>query len=697
MATYTTVTIHDIPELKNKMDNLDKLFSLINYGGFGFAYGYVVSSLSVGYPSQILDPSYTFDVDGTIRVIDKTYLFDDVYIDKNTYIEGMTILNDILTVNSSSYLNSNTFISGETYLYDILDVSDNASFHSNVQIDNDLDIYNNITINGNEYLYQTLNVSGNVSLLSDLEVGNNTTISGNTWVLGNEYLYQNLNVSGNVSLLSNLEVGNNTTISGDSYLLGNEYLYQNLNVSGNVSLLSDLEVGNNTTISGNTWVLGNEYLYQKLNVSGNVSLLSNLEVGNNTTISGNAWVLGNEYLYQNLNVSGNVSILSALQVGNNTTISGNAWVLGNEYLYQNLNVSGNTILLGRNDIYGDTSFNSSNLELDSIVKGYNSFTIKNKSSTQKNASFNLGTISNDVNDSIEYNAFIYGKHKFDGDIIIGKGDTGVSTTFDLSAGYNSYGIKYDGPVNIGKNTSTTFNLDAKDGTINYAGNINVYSQLRIKPGGLFVIEASANSITMLETQTEVTNQFNVSNNGTGPALIVNQIDSHSYDIANFQDNNQNVFTIGYDGDTQIRGRMSLGYEISSQTPFNSIDDNLPTLDVSGQMRVTGDLLVVGDITSYSDIRIKTNISPLTNCLEHLDSLGGYKYTRTDILEKDKVHIGLIAQEVERFYPELITEKNNIKSINYQSFSAILLESMKELKQQNKNLLKRIELLEKIKY
>ena len=625
MATYTTVTIHDIPELKNKMDNLDKLFSLINYGGFGFAYGYVVSSLSVGYPSQILDPSYTFDVDGTIRVIDKTYLFDDVYIDKNTYIEGTTILNDILTVNSSSYLNSNTFISGETYLYDILDVSDNASFHSNVQIDNDLDIYNNITINGNEYLYQTLNVSGNVSLLSDLEVGNNTTISGNTWVLGNEYLYQ------------------------------------------------------------------------KLNVSGNVSLLSNLEVGNNTTISGNAWVLGNEYLYQNLNVSGNVSILSALQVGNNTTISGNAWVLGNEYLYQNLNVSGNTILLGRNDIYGDTSFNSSNLELDSIVKGYNSFTIKNKSSTQKNASFNLGTISNDVNDSIEYNAFIYGKHKFDGDIIIGKGDTGVSTTFDLSAGYNSYGIKYDGPVNIGKNTSTTFNLDAKDGTINYAGNINVYSQLRSKPGGLFVIEASANSITMLETQTEVTNQFNVSNNGTGPALIVNQIDSHSYDIANFQDNNQNVFTIGYDGDTQIRGRMSLGYEISSQTPFNSIDDNLPTLDVSGQMRVTGDLLVVGDITSYSDIRIKTNISPLTNCLEHLDSLGGYKYTRTDILEKDKVHIGLIAQEVERFYPELITEKNNIKSINYQSFSAILLESMKELKQQNKNLLKRIELLEKIKY
>ena len=47
-------------------------------------------------------------------------------------------------------------------------------------------------------------------------------------------------------------------------------------------------------------------------------------------------------------------------------------------------------------------------------------------------------------------------------------------------------------------------------------------------------------------------------------------------------------------------------------------------------------------------------------------------------------MGLIAQEVEEVFPELVTEKDNIKSINYQSFTAILLECIKELNDAIKN-------------
>jgi hypothetical protein len=402
-------------------------------------------------------------------------------------------------------------------------------------------------------------------------------------------------------------------------------------------------------------------------------------------------------LSQKLNVSGNASFHSNVQVDHNMNVSNDLIVTGNEYLYQDLNVSGNVKLHGKNTVYDDISFNGGSVYFNTNFNGYNSFTLENKSNLEKNASFNLGQVTNNADDSIQYNGFVYGTHKFDGDMIIGRGDTGITeTTFDLSANYNSGGIKYNGPINIGQNVSNIFNLNSPTGTINYGGNINVYSELRIKPGGLFVIEASANSVTMLQTNTEVTDQFFVSNNGTGPALVVNQVDSNSYDIANFMDNSQNVFTIGYDGDTQIRGRMSLGYEITTTSPFNSIDDSLPTLDISGQTKVNGNLLVVGDITSYSDIRIKTNITRIEHCLEDIDRLSGYRYNRTDILEKDKLHIGLIAQEVEEVYPELITETNNIKSVNYQSLSAILLEGIKELKQQNIDLIRRIETLEKIK-
>ena len=578
MSSYPIITIRDIPGLKYKIDNLDKLITMINYGGFGCINSYIVSSLSVGYPTQTLDPSYTFDVDGTVRITEKTFLLSDLLVDNNAVINGSTTMNDTLRVNASTYLNSNTFITGNLYLWSKIDVLGNASFQSN------------------------------------LEIGNNLFVNNNATVFGNEYLYQTLNVSGNVSLHSNLELDHDLNVSGDCFLLGNEYLYLTLNVSGNVSMHSNLEVDDDLFVNNNITVFGNEYLYQNLDVSGNVSLH------------------------------------------------------------------------GITHFYNGTTFNSS-------VISYDSFTITNKSSSEKNASFQLGVISNDTNDSVVFDSFAHGTQKFDGGIIIGKGDTGVLTTFDLSANHNLYGIKYDGPINIGKNTSNIFNLDASDGTINYKGNINVFNELRIKPGGKFIIEASLNSITILETNTEITNQLNVSNNGTCPALIVNQTDSNSYDIVNFQDNDENVFTVGYDGDTQIKGRMKLGYPIVATSNHHSIDDSDHTLNVSGNTAISGDILLTGNIMSYSDSRVKTNLTLLTDCLTHLDLLGGYKYNRVDSLDKDKVHIGLIAQEVESVYPELIYETHNIKSVNYLAFNAILLEGIKELKRQNKELADRIERLE----
>jgi hypothetical protein len=48
-------------------------------------------------------------------------------------------------------------------------------------------------------------------------------------------------------------------------------------------------------------------------------------------------------------------------------------------------------------------------------------------------------------------------------------------------------------------------------------------------------------------------------------------------------------------------------------------------------------------------------------------------------------LGLIAQEVEINYPEIVFEKNDIKSINYSSFIAVLLECIKELNTKIENL------------
>jgi hypothetical protein len=101
------------------------------------------------------------------------------------------------------------------------------------------------------------------------------------------------------------------------------------------------------------------------------------------------------------------------------------------------------------------------------------------------------------------------------------------------------------------------------------------------------------------------------------------------------------------------------------------------LDVTGGVTFRSDLSVTGNVISSSDKKLKNNITRLDSCLEKINSVNGYRYNRIDL--DGEAQIGLIAQEVEINFPELVFEKNNLKSINYSSFIAVLLQCIKELK------------------
>lgn len=108
-----------------------------------------------------------------------------------------------------------------------------------------------------------------------------------------------------------------------------------------------------------------------------------------------------------------------------------------------------------------------------------------------------------------------------------------------------------------------------------------------------------------------------------------------------------------------------------------------TLNVSNIV-LANDLVIGGNITSTSDKRLKENIIPLSDCLNKITKLKGYSFTRNDLEDKNKKYLGLMAQEVEEAFPELVVETNGIKSINYQSFVAVLLECIKELNDKLEN-------------
>ena len=55
--------------------------------------------------------------------------------------------------------------------------------------------------------------------------------------------------------------------------------------------------------------------------------------------------------------------------------------------------------------------------------------------------------------------------------------------------------------------------------------------------------------------------------------------------------------------------------------------------------------------------------------------------------------GLIAQEVEKVFPELVYEKKDFKAIHYQQFTPLLIQAIKELRNENNELKDRLTALE----
>ena len=91
----------------------------------------------------------------------------------------------------------------------------------------------------------------------------------------------------------------------------------------------------------------------------------------------------------------------------------------------------------------------------------------------------------------------------------------------------------------------------------------------------------------------------------------------------------------------------------------------------------GSITAAGDVTAFSDARIKKNVNTIEKALDKVLQLRGVSYQRTDI-ESDKTHIGVIAQEIEKILPEVVSEndKGNL-SVAYGNIVGILIEAIKE--------------------
>ncbi|WP_168196420.1 tail fiber domain-containing protein [Bdellovibrio sp. NC01] len=115
-------------------------------------------------------------------------------------------------------------------------------------------------------------------------------------------------------------------------------------------------------------------------------------------------------------------------------------------------------------------------------------------------------------------------------------------------------------------------------------------------------------------------------------------------------------------------------------------NNMPNLYLSAT-----NTYYTGALTASSDIRLKENIKPLKGTLDKIMQVPGVGFDWKDAKTRQEQghQVGVIAQSLEKQYPELVREMDNadknatlkrIKTVDYSHLSAVVLQAVRELYQ-----------------
>ena len=134
---------------------------------------------------------------------------------------------------------------------------------------------------------------------------------------------------------------------------------------------------------------------------------------------------------------------------------------------------------------------------------------------------------------------------------------------------------------------------------------------------------------------------------------------------------------------------SSGSSATSATAFNTantafvIGNGVDSSNISdafkvmfnGDATVSNDLTIGGDVVVSSDARLKANIVSLGSTIARLLLIDGKTYT----MKKDgKQKIGVLAQDIQKVFPELVSEDDNeMLAVNYQGLVPVLINALKE--------------------
>ena len=327
----------------------------------------------------------------------------------------------------------------------------------------------------------------------------------------------------------------------------------------------------------------------------------------------------------------------------------------------------------------------------------------------------------------------------DSDIILKGTDGGADTTFltidgsDAGTAIFNHDIKIADDGQIGSASAAdamiissggivTFKDDLviKDGgtigaasatdaiTISSGGVVTLVDDLVIKDGGTIGVASDADSITIASNGAVTLTQAlsgtsadfdsgvtidNITIDGTEIDLSSGDL---TLDVAGdivldaageeviYKDGSTNVGHVSMDSDNLTIKSLVSDKDMIFQGNDGGTGITALTLDMSEAGAATFN----NDVTAFSDERLKTEIETINDALNKVCQMRGVSFKRTD--NDGRTSVGVIAQEIEKILPEVVREdksEDKIKSVAYGNIVGVLIEAIKELKNEIEELKK----------